>query len=118
MGVNLASFKNSRNYPRPASTRGLTQILTVVNNAALNPSNILLNDPNRNYAEVYNRHATDTMKYFYQNPGDPNPTVAQILANGFDLIHGAAFEIDVPVAVWAVSTTINPIPIDLDIGSG
>jgi|WetSurMetagenome_2_1015567.scaffolds.fasta_scaffold31469_2 hypothetical protein len=118
MGVNLASFKNSRNYPRPATTSAATTEQTVVGSAGPLGLPLLAADPNRTYAEIYNRHATDSFKFAYQDNGAPVPTIAQILATGFEVIAGAAYEIDAPTTVWAVSTTVNPIPVDVDKGVG
>jgi len=118
MGFNLASFKNSRSYPRPATTTAVTEDVTVVGSAGPLLVPLLVADLNRVYATIYNRHATDAFKFAYQHPGDPAPTIAFILAEGFEVIAGAAYEIADPEACWAVSTTVNPIPVDLDIGSG
>jgi hypothetical protein len=118
MGYNLASFKNSRNYPRPATTSAVTSDATVNANTAPAPSLIIPLNPNLTYATLYNRHATDSFKYYYQAAGATPPSVATVLAEGFEIVAGAAIDLESPQAVWAVSTTANPIPIDIDEGSG
>lgn len=120
MGVNLASFKNSRQYPRQATTQGTTSDITVLADTTPDPlvTPLLPVSENRTYATVYNRHATDSFKFVYRKSGDPIPLVASILATGFEVIAGAAYEIDSPQEVWAISTTGNAIPVDLDVGTG
>lgn len=118
MGVNLASFKNSRSYPRPAATQGDTIVATAPNNTTA-PSKILDFDSNRVEAQVYNRHATDAMKFIYQNKTtDPVPTLADFAAKGFTVKAGDSYSIDLPVAVWALSTTVNDVPLEIDVGTG
>lgn len=119
MGYNLASFKNSRNYPRPATTTATTSDAIIVGSAGpLGIVPLLAANPNITYVTLYNRSPTDAFKYYYQHAGDPIPTIAQILANGFEIIAGAAIDLESPEAVWAVSETVNPIPVDIDEGNG
>lgn len=118
VAFDLASFKNSREYARKATTTATTSDITIAANTALLPTLLMAVDTNRTYATLYNRHATDSFKYFYRHATDPAPTVAQILAEGFEIIANGAIDLESPEEVWAVSTTVNPIPADMDIGDG
>jgi len=117
MAYNLASFKNSRNYPRPATTSAVTSDLTVGGNGGA-PTLIVPLNPNLTYVTVYNLDPANTLNYYYQAAGAPPPTTAQILAEGFPLIAGAAVGLESPQAVWAVSQVPATIKIALDEGSG
>lgn len=119
MGVNLASFPNSRINPTPATSLAVQSVVTVPANTASDPlTHIVAANPNRTYLTIYNTHATDSMRFMNYTGSGAIPTKAQILANGFLLIAGAAYEIDTPEAVFAISTTASTIPLDLEEGSG
>lgn len=116
MAFDLASFKNSREYARKATTQAVTNDIVVANNAGP-PTLIVPADVNRTYATIRNLHATDSMTYGYATGGVP-PTLAFLLADGFELKAGEAIDLESPEAVYAVSQTANPIPIDTDLGVG
>jgi hypothetical protein len=125
VAFDLASFKNSREYARKATTTALTSQLVVAGNLAAGPTLIAFPDNNRTYLTLRNLNSSksfplgaDGLKYFYQKSGDPNPTIAQILANGFELDPGDAIDMESPEATWAVSMTANPVPITIDVGDG
>lgn len=119
MGVNLASFPNSRINPTPATSDARQKTYVAPANTVLDPLvPVIATNANRTYLEVYNRSATDSFKFMNQKSGDPVPTKAQILADGFEVIAGAAYEIETPQNVYAVSTTANPVIFDTDEGSG
>lgn len=117
MGVNLASFKNSRISPTPATTAATQLELVVPANTFVGtltpvvPANV-----HRTYLTIYNRSTTSSFKYLNYTGLGPVPTVAQILANGFEIIAGAAYEVDSPEAVFAVSTTAATVNVDTDEG--
>jgi hypothetical protein len=117
MGVNLASFPNSRINPTPATSIAIQSDVVAPPNTIVGPVPALVPaNPNRTYLEIYNRSLTDSFKYI-QTSG-PAPTAAAILASGFEIIAGAAYEIESPQPVYAVSSTAAPVPIDLDEGNG
>ena len=125
MAFDLASFKNSRDYPRKATTSSSTVISTVVGNGAPNATKILDVDGNRTYSTLRNMNGTkdfpagvDAMKYMYRHAGDAVPTVVQILANGFILDPKEAFDLESPEELYGVSTTVNAVPYNLDRGVG
>jgi hypothetical protein len=119
MGVNLASFPNSRISPTPATSAAVQEVYTALPNTTPDPQAVLIPaNPNRTYLTVYNRHPTDSCKFMNYSGSGPIPTASSIETEGFELIAGAAYEIDTPEATYALSTTVNPIPLDTDEGSG
>ena len=117
MAFDLASFKNSRVYGRKATTSASTADL-VINAIAGPPTLILAADLDRTYGTLENLHATDSMKYMYRASGAAIPTIAQILANGFELLAGVGVDTESPEELYGLSTTVNPIPVDIDQGRG
>jgi len=113
----LASFKNSRVYGRKATTTAETDGMNVATNAGP-PTLIVAANVDRTYLTVENNHGTDTMRYGYATAGVP-PTLAFLLSDGMVLVAGAvAADLETPEAVYAISTTINTIPITIDKGQG
>ena len=115
MGVNLASFPNSRIQPTPATSLADQAELSgpPAPGVLIIPANA-----NRTYLTIYNRSGTDSFKFLNYSGVGPAPTAANILADGFEIIAGAAYEVDTPEATYIVSTTAAPVPIDTDEGSG
>jgi hypothetical protein len=125
VAFDLASFKNSREYARKATTTAVTDEMLVNGNGALLPSLIAPADPNRTYITLRNLNSstsypagTSGIKYFYQHALDPAPTIAQILSEGFELDAGEAIDLESPESVWAVSLTVTAVPVVLDTGTG
>jgi hypothetical protein len=117
---NLASFPNSRINPTPATSSAVQTETVAPANTFVGPLPVLVPaNPNRTYLTIYNNDPTNGLKFVNVANGGPAPTAAFVLANGFTLIPGAAYEVDTPEAVYAVSVTAAPCtPIDLDEGSG
>ena len=114
--VYLASFKNSRVYGRKATTSAMTDSLNVAADPAV--TILAVADPNRTYLQVRNLHATDSMFYGYAT-GGVVPTAAQLISDGQELKAGeVSNDIEDPEAVYAVSATVNPIPVRMDKGVG
>ncbi len=120
MGVNLASFPNSRINPTPATSAAVQSHLTAPANttAGLLPVFIAANS-NRTYLTIRNKDAVNGIKFVNRPTGSAAPTVAQVLNTGFDIGPGEAYEVDTPEVVYACSITAAPAtPIELDQGSG
>lgn len=108
MGIDLASFKNSRLYPRDAGTDGTTvQGVSPTNAGPV--AQLLPQDDNRTVATIRNLHATDTLMVAWATTGVP-PTLPFILANGFPLKAGEAFDFKNTQALYCASSTANAIP--------
>ena len=117
MSYNLASFKNSRIYGRKATTSALTTTAVVANSAGpislVDAANV-----DRTYLTLENNHATDALRYGYATGGTA-PTLAYLLASGMLLVAGAvAADLETPEAIYAVSETLNTIPVTIDKGQG
>jgi hypothetical protein len=118
MGYNLASFKNSRISPTPATTQATQENLTVLPNTTADPLPVFYPaNPQRTYLELENLSTTDGFQFVNYSGSGPIPTVAEIQANGFLVGPGVAYEIDSPEAVYALSTTAAPVPVDSDEGN-
>lgn len=117
MAFNYASFKNSRVEPTPATTASVQSEVTAPADTSGDPVPVLFPaNLQRTYLTLENLHATDTFRFLNYSGSGPIPTKAQILARGFVVPAGTAYEVDSPEAVYALSTTANPIPISADEG--
>lgn len=111
----LASFPNSRNFPRPATkiANTFTAVLPVGVSTSVIPAN-----QNRTYATLRNDSAVDDLRFYYRHAGDPAPTLADILNDGFLLEAGDAYQIDSPEEIYAATNGGAPISLSIDEGEG
>lgn len=118
MGVNLASFKNSRISPTPATTAATQTALVVPSNATVDPVPVLYPaNPHRTYLELENLDAVNGFRFMNYSGSGPIPLAADILANGFFVGPGVAYEIDSPEAVYALSVAAATVAVDADEGN-
>jgi hypothetical protein len=111
----LASFPDSRTYPRPATSFAITS-------TGLIPVGVvtygIVGDTNSTYVTVRNNSAIDDMYFYYVDVGSPAPLLADILADGFLLEAGDAYEIESKQDVYFATNGGAPVPFNLDHGFG
>lgn len=111
----LASFPDSRQYPRPATKTAVTSS-GVIPVGLVTP--IILGDDNTTYVTIRNISAIDDMYFFYKDVGSPAPLLADILNDGMKLEAGDAYEIESKQDVYAATNGGAPVMFRLDHGFG
>lgn len=105
--VCLASFQDSRQRPRKATTTAKTYQMNVPDTVtSIRPANA-----NRTYLTLRNESLGVDMRYAY--------SAADLPGNGFLVRFGEAVDIESPQEIFAISTIAGQIiPISMDEGSG
>jgi len=110
----LASFPNSRNYPRTATKVAENLAGTIVANDV---TKILNGDENSTYATLRSNGSADTVYIYYVNVGEPPPSVIDILTLGMLVQPYDGYEIESKQDVYA-SSAVADVDYRIDNGKG
>jgi len=113
--VFLASFPDSRTYPRPATSFAVTSS-GVVPVGVVTP--VISGDDNTTYVTIRNISGVDDLFFFYKDVGSPPPLLADILNDGMLLEAGDAYEIESKQDVYCATNGGAPVMFRLDHGFG
>lgn len=111
----LASFPDSRTYPRPATKYAVTS-------SGVTPVGIVTptisGDDNTTYVTLRNISTVDPLFFYYKNVGDPAPSLADVINDGFLLDAGDAYQIESQQDVYTATNGGAPVLFRLDHGFG
>jgi hypothetical protein len=110
----LASFPDSRNYPRPSTKVADNLAGTII---AGGVTKILDGDENTTYATLRSNSATETIFILYVNVGDPAPLYGDIFTRGMIVQAYDGYEIESKQDVYATSVAVN-VDYRIDNGKG
>lgn len=127
--VSLASFPNSRVKPRAATTEANTFIRdipavseiggTVLPDGGVVTANgnveVLAEDPDRTYVELYNNSQEDIV-YSYTDDADLHLATAQ--NGGFTLVAGASISLENKSSYYCKSKSAVRAIVNIDVGRG
>lgn len=111
----LASFSNSRVFPRPATSDGVT------GSGSVNPNEVVKAieaNENMTYVTFRNISETDQLYYTYRWPDEDEPTSAEIVENGMVLGAGDSYDMEAKKDVYVTTVGENPVPYRFDKGEG
>jgi hypothetical protein len=111
----LASFSNSRVFPRPATSNATTGSGSVNEGEVVKA---IVENENMTYATLRNISETQSIYYVYRLSTDPAPAAPDIVADGMVLEAGDSFDIEAKRDVYVTTVGPDPVPYRLDIGEG
>jgi hypothetical protein len=113
--VFLASFPDSRTYPRPATKYAVTSA-GIIPVGVVTP--VISGDDNTTYVTIRNISLVDDLYFFYKDVGTAAPSLSDILNDGMKLEAGDAYEIESKQDVYCATAGGAPVLFRLDHGFG
>lgn len=111
----LASFSNSRVFPRPATSDATT------GSGSVNPTEVVKaieQNENMTYATIRNIHPTQNLYYTYRFTEEDAPTHEDIVTDGFILEAGDSYDIEAKKDLYITTVGDEAVPYRLDVGEG
>jgi hypothetical protein len=111
----LASFSNSRVFPRPATSDATTGSGSVESGAVVKA---IEQNENMTYATFRNISETQPIYYVYRFTEEEVPTAEEIIEEGMVLEAGDSYDIEAKKDLYITTVGGDSAPYRLDIGEG